>query len=65
MADTNKLLNDDISKKLWRIALKTAGFIKVNLPIKTGKDRNSVVTEKPEEGYWRGGYNLSYMEYIE
>lgn len=59
------VLSEDISKRLGKVALKTASFIKVGMPTKTGRAKNSVVIFKNPDGTYVVGSNVDYMKFIE
>ena len=57
-------LAEELDKAIGRAALKVQAEVQKNCPVKTGRLRNSIVTDKVD-GVWTVGTNLEYAEYVE
>ena len=63
--ETLKKFEDDLNKKVARLALATQGEVQLNTPVDTGRLRSSIVAEQDSDGSWFVGTAVEYAEQVE
>lgn len=65
MAKSINNIDQDIKRKIGKVALLTQAEVKRNTPVITGRLRNSIVADKRSEYEWVIGTNVEYAGKVE